>query len=143
MIEMEMSRDIQDFSPNIISFLNKRQVICLLIALAYGGPLFLLLGDMEITIKMTIVVVAMTPAIACGWVKRYNMALEKFFFKCIVPMFLTPRKRKYKTKDIYGFEDKAKEKERLIPFKEVKPKKLKRREKKREKMLYKQHNSRK
>lgn len=143
MIEMEMSRDIQDFSPKVISFLNKRQVVCLLIGGAYSIPAFFAMDGLEITLKVTIMTILMTPAIACGWIKMYGMPLEKFFKKCIFPMFLSPRKRKYITKDTFGFEDPEKEKERLVTFKEIPQKKLKRKERKKREASYQKFNARK
>lgn len=136
MIEMEMSRDIKEYSPKIVGFLDKRQVVCVLVASTYGIPLFLMLKGLSITLKVTIVAVAMFPVLACGWAKAYGLPLEKFFFKCIMPMLMSPRKRLYKTNNIYGLEDKEIEKERLIMYRDIKPKKLKRKERKKKEELY-------
>ena len=67
MIEIEMSKDIRDFSPKLIGIFDARQLVCLGVASAYGIPLtFLLLKtlEMDISLALTIVVIAMAPPIA-------------------------------------------------------------------------------
>ena len=138
MIEMEMSRDIQDYSPKVVSIFNRRQLICVSIAAAYGLPLFFALGDMDLTLKMSIVAVLVTPPIACGWVEMYGLPLERFFTRCIIPMWFSPRKRKYITKNPYGFlgPDAAKP----VTFKDIPKKKLRRKERKARRAAIKKYN---
>ena len=81
MIEIEMSKDIRDFSPKLIGIFDARQLVCLGVASAYGIPLtFLLLKtlEMDISLALTIVVIAMAPPIACGYVKLYGLYLDVF-----------------------------------------------------------------
>ena len=102
MIEIEMSRDIKEYSPKVLAFLDKRQVICVSIAIAYTFPIIMgwgFLADIEITTRLLIAMIAAAPAIVCGWVKVYGIPVDKFFFQTILPMYLSPMKRKYVTKD--------------------------------------------
>lgn len=142
MIEMEMSTDVKEYSPKIVAFLSKRQVACLAIGLSYGLPLFFAMKNVDMNLRATICTILMMPPIACGWIKMYGMPLEVFIFKCVIPLLTKPNKRKYMTEDIYGFEDKEKEKKRLVSFKNIQPKKLKRKEKKAKAKMYSKYNAR-
>lgn len=113
MIEIEMSKDIRDFSPKLIGIFDARQLVCLGIASAYGIPLtFLLLKtlEMDISLALTIVVIAMSPPIACGYVKLYGLHLDVFLLKCVLPMYIAPAKRRYKTVNRYAYLDPEKSK---------------------------------
>lgn len=103
MIEIEMSKDIQDYEPKVVSVFSKRQIICLGIAAAYAVPLFFAMSGLEITTRATIAVLAAAPAIACGYVKLYGLPLEQFFIRCILKQMLVPMKRKYKTVNEYDY----------------------------------------
>lgn len=103
MINVEMAKDIQDFSPKVIAFLNRRQLICLAVGCAYAlpiglnAPLLIGGGDSEWTTRITLIVILLMPAIACGWVRMYGMPLEIFLIQCVMPMMLRPGKRLYHT----------------------------------------------
>lgn len=102
MIEIEMSRDVKEYSPKVLAFLDKRQIVCVSIALIYTFPILLGSGpfaDIEIVNRLLIVILAAAPVVACGWVKFYGIPVDKFLFNVILPMYLTSTKRKYVTKN--------------------------------------------
>lgn len=107
MIEVEMSKDIKDFSPKIISIFDKRQLVCLGIATVLGWPVFLAIKDKgwDMTISCTIIALVVAFPLACGWVKMYGLPLEVFLLTCIVPMLFSPTKRKYKTVNSWEYLD--------------------------------------
>ena len=93
MIQVEMSKDISDFSPKIISVFDFRQLVCVAIASSYGLP---------------IILYADFPVLACGWVKPYGMTLERFAWHILKTRFLTPKKRPYVTENPHGYLDTTK-----------------------------------
>lgn len=136
MIQVEMSRDIKDFEPKLIGCFSGRQLICIGIACAYGLPfayLFLNVIKMNISTALTIVIVLMALPIACGYVKMYGMYLDVFFFKCVLPMYLSPTKRKYKTTNSFAYLDPEKSKV-VVYSKNTKPPKMTKQEKKKRKL---------
>ncbi len=95
MLEIEMSKDIKNFEPKIIGPFTLRQIICTLIAMTYGIPLYFILGG-DIVVRIMITLFAMVPAFLCGWLKVYNEPFEKFIKIIVKNKFLKPVKRKYK-----------------------------------------------
>ena len=108
MIEVEMSKDIRDFQTKLIGPFTKRQLICIVIGLAYGVPLFFIFGStgMDIVLRVLIPVILMTPTIACGWVNLYGMPLEKFMVHIIKTVFFRPKRRLYQIENVYLMIDK-------------------------------------
>lgn len=108
MIEIEMSRDIKEYSPKVLAFFDKKQIVCVSIAFAYTFPILLGWGpfeSLEITTRLFIVILAGAPTVACGWIKIYGIPVDQFFIQTILPMYLSPTKRKYKTKDQFPSRD--------------------------------------
>lgn len=103
MIQIEMSKDINDFSPKIISVFDGRQLKCIGIALSYGVPFALYMDSIEITTRWTIAIVLMAPVFMCGWVKLYGMPLERFVWHIIRTRILAPPKRYYATKNSFDY----------------------------------------
>ena len=102
MIEVEMSRDIRDFEPKVISTFTARQLMCLGIGAAYSLPIALVL-PFDIIVKIVIAIVLMAPAVACGWVKLYGMYFDVFFMKVLLPNWTKPAIRKYATENTYAY----------------------------------------
>lgn len=99
MVQVEMSKDIRDYSPKIISVFDKKQLLCVAISLVYGGPFLLYAKSIPIETRATIALLLMAPVLACGWIRLYDMPFEVFVKHMIVTQVLTPVKRKYKTKN--------------------------------------------
>lgn len=99
MIQVEMSKDIREFSPKVISVFDKRQLICLGIAALYGVPVFAATSFLAIDARAILVVLITAPVVLCGWIRVYGMPFEVFLGHMVISMALTPRKRKYKTEN--------------------------------------------
>lgn len=105
MIQIEMSKDIHDFSPKIISVFDKRQIVCIAIAGAYGLPFMLYATSVDIYTRITIAVVLMTPVVMCGWVNMYGMTLERFIWHIIKTRLFGSVRRYYATDNTFGYID--------------------------------------
>ena len=101
MIEIEMSRDIREFSPKVLGPFDKRQLVVLIIAVLVGVPLFMLLGPVPLQAKLIIILIVCLPILLCGWVKMFGMPLEVFVMKFIIPTLFSPRKKVYMTDNAY------------------------------------------
>lgn len=101
MIEIEMSRDIREFSPKVLGPFDKRQLVVLIITVLVGVPLFMLLGPVPLQAKLIIVLIVCLPILLCGWVKMFGMPLEVFVMKFIIPTLFSPRKKVYMTDNAY------------------------------------------
>lgn len=101
MIEIEMSKDIQEYEPALIGPFTARQIICVTIAVSYGIPLFMALNGMDIVARIMIVFFAMVPMGFFGWFKIYNLPLEIFLLLIIKNKIIRPQKRVYESGNIY------------------------------------------
>ena len=105
MIEVEMSKDIQDFSPKVIAFFDKRQLVCVGLAGLVGAAVYSATGFLSIDIRFTLVLLLAAPIAACGWVKLFGMPLDIFFLRCMLPIMMSPQKRKYVSENTYSYLD--------------------------------------
>lgn len=100
MIEIRINKDIGNYEPKVISFLNKRQVICCAIALPfcfyfYFGTTGFLSRDMAGFL-------AFLPAILAGlfgWLSPYGLPMEQFLKVVFLDMVLAPASRIYITEN--------------------------------------------
>ena len=108
MIQIEMSKDINDFSPKIISIFDKRQLVCVGLASAYGLPIVVNLTSVDIYTRLTIAIVLMFPVLMCGWVRLYGMYLEKFAWHIFRTRVIGKTTRAYITENTFGYLDETK-----------------------------------
>lgn len=125
MMNVQMSSDITEFEPRLLFGLTKRQLICAGIAFGVGSLLFNVIStfDLSLTTRVCVTVILCFPILCVGWVKPFNMPLEKFFIKCFLPLKMNPSKKYYKTVGLYDFP----ESEKL--YRETPIKKMKKKEK--------------
>lgn len=128
MIQVEMSKDISDFSPKIISVFDKRQLICVGLACSYGIPIMLYADSLDFYTRFTVAAVLMFPVLACGWLKLYGMTLERFAMHILKTRVLSPTERPYVTENLHAFIDPT-ETDPVKPG-AAKPKKRKRKQRK-------------
>lgn len=95
MIEVEMSKDIRECEPKLLGPFNKRQLIVCIIAAAYGVPLYFLLNQFlpVLFLRIIIVILLMSPTIACGWLNFQGMHFEQFVIHIFKNFILSPSKR--------------------------------------------------
>lgn len=98
---VKIPKDLNDIKEKFIMGFTKRQVICFGIGLVIGLPVFFLT---RIALGMSGAIFAMgacaAPAILCGLFKKNGVFLEKQV-KFIFEYFTRPRKRYYKTTNIF------------------------------------------
>lgn len=98
---VKIPKDLNDIKEKFIMGFTKRQVICFGIGLVIGLPVFFLTRT---ALGMSGAIFAMgacaAPAILCGLFKKNGVFLEKQA-KFIFEYFTRPRKRYYKTTNIY------------------------------------------
>lgn len=106
MIEVQMSKDVRDCAPKILGPLTARQIVTILIGLAYGVPLYFIFGSFisDVFIRVVICLVLMAPTLACGWVDLYGMHLEQFFLHVIKTLRDKPAKRMVDVENNYEIE---------------------------------------
>ena len=98
---VKIPKDLNDIKEKFIMGFTKRQVICFGIGLVIGLPVFFLTRT---ALGMSGAIFAMgacaAPAILCGLFKKNGVFLEKQA-KFIFEYFTRPRKRYYKTTNIF------------------------------------------
>lgn len=98
---VSIPKDLNDIKEKFIMGFTKRQVICFGIGLVVGAPVFFLTRS---AIGMSGAIFAMgtcaAPAILCGLYKKNGVFLEKQV-KYMREYFTRPRKRFYKTTNIF------------------------------------------
>lgn len=102
MIEIEMSKNIKEFEPKLMGPLTTRQLICVAIGVAIGVPIALLV-PLSPMFKVIIGILCASPALLCGWLKIFDIPLEKFFIDDILGLLRNPQKRRYKTANTWEF----------------------------------------
>lgn len=119
MIEIQMSRDIREFETKILGPFTFRQLVCILLSCLYGIPMMVFL-PIKMVPAILIACAAMAPLIAAGWIKPYGIPLERYIFKCVIPV-LRSGKRLYKTENSLDYlsSDRVKPK-KVVRLKEIK-----------------------
>ena len=102
MIEIVIPKDIRKYEAKLIGPFTMRQCICFVGAavldiLAYK-PISNLAGP-DIAVMACLLIAA--PFIVCGWLKIYGMPAEVFIRSTFTGMFLAPKHRVYKIRNIY------------------------------------------
>ena len=107
MIEIEIPKDITKYEAKLVGAFTGRQVACLIIAAAVGVPLFLIMLHYNVNRSVAIfgVMIVMLPAVVMGWVKPYGMNFEHFVKTAFISNVLSPKRRKYVTKNSYEYID--------------------------------------
>lgn len=91
-IEMPMTEDIRKYDTKVIGSLNKRQMICTIIAAVVAIPAVAIPND--IVLKVFFVILFAVPIMLCGWISYYGMHLEVLIGRFFYLYILTPRIRK-------------------------------------------------
>lgn len=103
MIEIEIPKDINRYEAKLVAGLTTRQTAFLAMACGVGIPLYSILEKASIPsdARILIMIIAVLPFLAMGWVKPYGMAFEKFIQSAFASHVLSPPKRKYITMNYY------------------------------------------
>ena len=98
---VQIPKDLNEIKEKFILGFTKRQVICFGIGLVLGAPVYFLTRN---TLGMSGAIFAMgavaAPAILCGLYKKNGVFLEKKI-RFMYEYFTRPRKRYYRTTNIF------------------------------------------
>jgi hypothetical protein len=98
---VSIPKDLNDIKEKFIMGLTKRQVICFSIGLVIGAPVFFITKSaVGLTTAMFAMGACAAPAILCGLYKKNGVFLEKQA-KFMLDFFRRPRKRFYKTTNVF------------------------------------------
>ncbi len=100
MIEIRINKDIGNYEPKVISFLNKRQVICCGIALPFC--FYFYFGTTGFLSRDVAGFLAFVPAILAGmfgWMNPYGLPMEQFVKVVFHDTVLAPASRIYITQN--------------------------------------------
>lgn len=129
MIEVEIPNDIKDYEPKILGPFTLRQIICVIgIAITSAAGYIILNKFFDNGLRVIIPMVLDVPWALIGYYKPYGMKFEKYFISQLYTTIIPPKRRKYKTENLYDVFDKeidAEEKTKLQTQTNSKPKKEK------------------
>ena len=98
---VRVPKDLNDIKEKFIANLTKRQVICFGIGFLAGLPTFLLTkGLLGMSGAITAMGIAAAPAIVCGLYRKNGVFFEQHI-KFMIEFFKRPKKRYYRTSNIY------------------------------------------
>ena len=110
---IRIPKDVNEIRQKFIFNLTKRQVVSFSIGAVLGMPAFFLLKN---SAGLSAAILAMgacaSPAVLCGIYRKNGLYFEKYFMN-IVRFFQNPRKRKYKSLNVYREMENYKEYNRL------------------------------
>jgi len=119
MLQTTIPKDIRKYEAKMAGPFTTRQTIFFVIACICAYIAWFLLKNVNACFLFAI------PAIAFGWVKVYGQPLEKFIKSAFISNFVSPKQRKYKTKNIYKLAE-----DDFTPLNEKETKKIKKKYKK-------------
>ena len=95
-----MNKDVRTFEPKIMGPFTRRQLISLVIAAAYAGPIAIAVpGDPMM--KVLLGCILAIQAILCGFIDILGMPLLQFITYCVIPSLINPKVRKFKSETSY------------------------------------------
>lgn len=103
MIEIEIPSDIKEYEPKFIGPFSVRQAICLIgIAGTMAGGYILINQFMQNGLRVIIPLLLTLPWILIGYYKPYGMKFEDYAKSQLYTSILPPKKRLYKTENLYS-----------------------------------------
>ncbi len=98
---VKIPKDLNDIKEKFMLNLTKRQVVCFGIGLVLGTPVFFLTRSfLGLSGGITAMAVVAAPALICGLYRKNGIFFEQQF-KYMLEFFKRPRKRYYRTTNIY------------------------------------------
>lgn len=102
MIEIEIPKDIRKYETKLIGPLTTRQTICAVGACAIAFAVSKITTFVPQDLQFFVIALPALPFLLIGWVKPYGMHFEQFVASTFVSTILSPKYRKYKTKNVYA-----------------------------------------
>ena len=94
-LQCNMIKDIRKYEPKVMGPFTKRQMIYLVIGLAYSLPVGMLLPT-TFDNKVIVTLALIAPMFLCGYLKMDGTPLEVIAIRWVYRTILTPAARKYK-----------------------------------------------
>jgi hypothetical protein len=111
LIEVRIPKEIRTYKEKLFFGLNIRQTVCSVLAIAINVPLYIYLRPyIGEDMAGWLIMFTAGPLFLVGYFNYNGMPFEQFLVCILKFQFLTPRKRKYKTENIYGLLMEAHEK---------------------------------
>lgn len=103
MAYVPVPKDLAQVKTKVVFGLTKRQLICFGGGILIGLPLFFVLQTvLPSSAAAIIMILAMLPCFMLGMYERNGQPLEKILHYFIQSRFIRPRKRPYRTENIYA-----------------------------------------
>ena len=103
MLTAEIPADITKIKHRVMFKLTKRQLVCFGGGALIGVPLFLFLKSyVDVSTATTAMMLVMMPCFAFGLYEKDGQPLEVVLRHMIETRFLRPRKRLYRTENVYS-----------------------------------------
>ena len=103
MLTAEIPADITGIKHRVMFKLTRRQLICFGGGALAGVPLFLFLKNyVDVTVATTAMMLVMMPCFAFGLYEKNGQPLEVVLRHMIETRYLRPRKRLYRTENVYS-----------------------------------------
>ena len=103
MIEIEIPSDIKEFEPKFIGPFSIRQAVCIAGVVITSVVGYLLLDQFfDNGIRVILPLILDLPWILIGYYKPYGMKFEEYFLSQLQTSILAPKKRLYKTENLYS-----------------------------------------
>ena len=98
---IQIPKDLNEIKEKFMFGLTKRQVVCFAIGFAIGLPVFFMTkAILGLSGAIFAMGVCAAPAIICGIYKKNGVYFEQQL-KSMIPYFKKPRKRIYRTTNVY------------------------------------------
>ena len=116
-MEININKDIREYTEGVFFGLNVRQMICSGLAVASAVAVYFYTKDLVTKDTVTyFCIAAAAPFAAVGFVKYNGMPLEKILWAFIKDCFLFPRRLTVRINNLYGegTRDRGEKKEREV-----------------------------
>ncbi len=102
MAYVPVPKDLSSVKTKVMFQLTKRQLICFSVGGAVGLPLFFLTKDIDISLAVLLMMIAMFPFFMFGMYEKHNQPLEVILKNYLNVKYLTPKYRPYRTNNFYN-----------------------------------------
>ena len=103
MAYVPVPKDLSKVKTKVAFNLTKRQILCFLVALLMGLPLFFLLkGSAGTNLAAMAMIVVMLPCFLLAMYEKHGQPLEVVVKNIIRTKFIAPKERPYRTDNFYS-----------------------------------------
>ena len=115
MAYVPVPKDLSKVKTKVAFNLTKRQILCFLVALLMGLPLFFLLkGSAGTNLAAMVMIVVMLPCFLLAMYEKHGQPLEVVVRNVIQTKFTRPKERPYRTENLYAVLEKQRKLEKEV-----------------------------